>query len=571
MTSKTSFFNIGIYKETVRRFLWGSILYFIILFISSSMSVMITADSEFYHMNANYFADHPIILSGHYMGIPIVLSIVIPTIVALMIFRFIHSKGQAIFVHSLPVSRKAIYISSVTAAFTLMFLPVVMNGIILAVMSFTRYGIYFEAFSAVEWTLYNMLSLFMMFSCAVLSATLTGNSFSMIVINILIHSFAFITASSLSVMAETFLYGYTTNNAVIEFIIENNLAVSAFSFMETRFIGSPPALDIIKYILISAVLYVISYFLYKRRNVENAGDIAAFKCLNHIFKYAVTLFVTLFGFAVFSQYTTENGIAFAVILLLISIVAYAASEMLLKKTLNVLYSWKGYVGFAICFSLVTMCFAFTSFFGYETQVPNPDEIKKAAIYNYYFREDEPYVSDEISIAAINKAHSDLVNNEKIPVVAKNGYTYHNTYINIVYELENGRKMSRRYPVSEEKRNMIMNDMYKNTEIKKATEPAFIDKKLVRNIILYNVSTGSKFDSDIIDALRDDIMNMDYQTIHDDLYNSSSSVYSLEFEYITDTRTDIHGNETNNIRYYQYNITPKFKNTYNQIKEAIKTQ
>ena len=34
MTLKTSLFNKGIYKSTVRRYTWGAVLYFIILFMS---------------------------------------------------------------------------------------------------------------------------------------------------------------------------------------------------------------------------------------------------------------------------------------------------------------------------------------------------------------------------------------------------------------------------------------------------------------------------------------------------------------------------------------------------------
>ena len=113
---------------------------------------------------------------------PILLAIVVPTVVALMVFRFIHSKKQAIFIHSLPVSRKANFISSILAAFTLMCIPVIANVAILIFISLLKYGNYFTVPDCVWWMIYNLAGLFLMFSVSVFSANLTGNSFAMIII-----------------------------------------------------------------------------------------------------------------------------------------------------------------------------------------------------------------------------------------------------------------------------------------------------------------------------------------------------------------------------------------------------
>ena len=66
------------------------------------------------------------------MIIPMLLSVVVPTIAGLLIFRFIHSKKASVFVHSLPVKRSTNYISSVLAALTA---PVVNTGLFLIGLS----------------------------------------------------------------------------------------------------------------------------------------------------------------------------------------------------------------------------------------------------------------------------------------------------------------------------------------------------------------------------------------------------------------------------------------------------
>ena len=131
MTLKTSLFNKGIYKATLRRYVWGSVLYFILLFLSTGIMIILNEDPQ-HAYNTGIYGRAAKLLAGEYMIIPMLMSIVVPTIVGLMVFRFIHSKKTSIFVHSLPVKKKANYISSVLAALTLMAAPVILNTVILA-------------------------------------------------------------------------------------------------------------------------------------------------------------------------------------------------------------------------------------------------------------------------------------------------------------------------------------------------------------------------------------------------------------------------------------------------------
>ena len=110
MILKTSFFNKGIYKSTVKRYSWGAFLYFVILFVSTGLSVFLNVEQHFSDMPQDYYREYPLILNGVYMTVPILLALVVPTVASLLVFRFVHSKKQAVFIHSLPVSRKANYI-----------------------------------------------------------------------------------------------------------------------------------------------------------------------------------------------------------------------------------------------------------------------------------------------------------------------------------------------------------------------------------------------------------------------------------------------------------------------------
>ena len=106
MTSKISLFNKGIYKSTVRRYLWGSVLYFIILFMVTSMVILFDVDKDntWRYMEQSGSA---LILDDMFLFLPQFIAHFVPTVVALLIFRFVHSKKTSVFVHSLPAETEA--------------------------------------------------------------------------------------------------------------------------------------------------------------------------------------------------------------------------------------------------------------------------------------------------------------------------------------------------------------------------------------------------------------------------------------------------------------------------------
>ncbi len=572
MISKTSFFNKGIYKSTVKRYSWGALLYFIILFVSTGLSLFLNIDRDFSHMPYDYFEDYPVILHGVYITVPILLALVVPTVVALLVFRFIHSKKQSIFIHSIPVSRKANYISSILASFTLMCVPIIINGIILIFISMFGYSHYFTVENCLMWIGYNLVGIFLMFSVAVFAASVTGNSFATVAINGLIHAFLFITVATLSVMAGVFVYGYIETNNLFEILMERNFAVVVFGFMDKYFRDDITDLQIIKFVIAAVVLYVGSYFLYKKRRLETTGDVAGFKCLNHIFKYVVTFLATMFGFAIFAPYVEENAVVFTLIIAIISIIAYAASEMVLKKTLNILYSWKGYVGFAVCFVALTLVFSQTSFFGYETKVPEVSEIEEAALYNYYHRE-EPFTANEELIGMVIDAHEDFIFEIPSTSYERLYSSPYNTRIHIKYNLKNGKTIYRVYPVTYEQRVEIMNAFYEYDEYKQMCEEIFVDESKVTGINLQSYNNGGYREEHEIDdykellaILKEDILNMSYEELYPKELKGEDILYDVSINYLFDGGIDENGKLINYRNGIYLNITDKYEKTVKWLKD-----
>lgn len=581
MILKTSLFNKGIYKSTLRRYLWGGVLYFIMLFLFTGMMILLNEDPN--QLNAYWSGSGgSTLLGSEYMVIPMLMSIAVPTIAGLLIFRYIHSKKTSVFVHSLPVKRSANFVSSVLSALTLMAVPVVLNTLILIIMSLAAYSAHFSVGDCITWMMLNLFSLFVMFSCVCFVASITGNSFAMIGLNVIFHSVGLILAAAFTMVSEVFLYGFAGEGFLIDKIFNNSFITRIPTIMtswgyvtEKVYIGY--IIDIVIFIIAALVLYVLSGFLYTKRRMETAEDIAGFNCLNHIFKYIITFVGAIAAFAIFCFSIYENPLVLWLMVLIISAVIYFGVEMLLKKTLRVWKSYKGYVGFAAVFALMMCLFAFTSFFGFETYIPDSERIESVAVYNYYNRE-KPLLENEEIISKAILLHNKFVNGRTI----LSGREY-DTRIHIEYHLDTGRVMHRVYQVTDDRLHQIMDSLYKNKEYKEASEEIYIPMESVYRVSMQ--SGGQYVDlvddkekmKELVSLIKKDVENLSYSQ----MYNGGWS-FNVEINYvpleekiinlngIEVTKSSIIGidevSEDIRIEYLHYSINPNYTNTINWIKE-----
>ncbi len=560
MTSKISLFNKGIYKSTLRRYAWGSVLYFILLFMVTAMVIMLSF-SDANRGALSYYRTRSILLSNEFILIPMLISMAVPTVVGLLAFRFMHSKKASIFVHSLPVKREANYVSTVLASLTLMALPVALNAIVLILMSLGGYGELFSVADCLVWLLYNLLSQLIMFSGVCFSAVITGNSFAMIPLNVLFHTICMIIVYGFSSVCTAFLYGYASSNSVSYVLSKTNFPMSIANLADG---GRTPDKEAIISIIISVIaaliIYLISLLLYKKRRLEKCEDVAGFDCLNPIFKYLATFVAALVAFGMFSYQMQSNKIAFWIIVAIISAVVYFATQMLLKKSLRVHSSYKGYLAFATVFTAIILIFAKTSFFGYETRVPDKADVKEAAFYEYY-RWQEPFTSDQETISKILTVHGMLSNSEEMQVDHRGSFTY----VHIKYNLKNGKTMHRRYLVKIEKYNEIMTDIYRSMEYKKSLEDIFEPMETVMYADVYlekgSLHMTAKDDlSKLVECIRSDVERLSYKEIY------GSKLFAIDFQFVSKEPKDKTLDDSARVCYISQPVNNNFTKTIEWLKE-----
>lgn len=559
MTSKTSWFNKGIYRSEVKRFAWGSVVYFILLFAMTSLVLLLSKNGESPHMiNGKVI---PLLLTRAFVLPSMLLSMAVPTIVALLIFRFIHSKRQTIFTHSLPVSRRANYVSSLLAAFTLMAVPVILNGLILIAVA-ARFGFaLFGVGACIQWILINLLCLFIAFAYACFSASLTGNTFAAVVINVLVHSFLLIIVSSFGIVADKFLYGYAGTNTIQEFLLHYlPLPWLVLTFCSYEAVAMPHILPLICQITAASVFYVLGYVLYRTRRLETADDVAGFKCLNPIFKYFAASLAALGSFAIFNGLIDTTPQLALILILLITVIVYTACEMVLKKTLKVSRSYKGLIGFFAVTAVIAYVFVFTSFFGFETYVPKTEDIKSVAVYNYYTT-DEPFMEDsdikELAVDVQNR----LISKRRILNSSDNQHDI-TTNVHIVYNLSNGKTIRRQYIINTTELLEVMNRVYKNKDYVRKCD-AFFSSDVVRYVnaeITYptpvSINNAEEVES-LMAAVQKDILSLDY----DQMFLRAYICYDLNLEIGYIRKGDSPNDDgEGNMMYMNRGINMNYKNT-----------
>jgi len=565
MTLKTSFFNKGIYKSTIRRYAWGSMLYFAILFLITGMVILLTANPE---RIERYYGERQLILSSDYMIFPMLLSMVVPTVTGLLIFRFVHSKKASVFIHSLPVSREANYISSVLAAFTLMAFPVILNSAVLMIISLSGYGKLFSVGACLVWMLLNLLSLFIMFSCTCLAAVITGNSFAVVVINILAHTFVLILSAGFLKLASLFLHGFSQEYTFVDVILKNTFPVRLSEIMTMWGYSERPfeqyGVSIAKFTGISVLFYILSGFLYKKRRMETVEDVAGFSCLNIIFKYALTFMAFLGAYSLLCGVTEGNLAILWCMVIITAAIIYFGAEMLLKKTFRVWRSYKGFAVILAVFAAVICVFKFTAFFGYETRIPETEDIQAVSLYEYY-NDEKPVFEDAGIVQMVKEIHSEMISD-------KDEKEEHSA-IHIEYLLKNGKIMHRRYRI-DEKIHKVMNRMYENLEFKKANERIFrpmdeIYKIRVRGQSSSEEITAAEKKVELISCIKEDVGKLSYSHIHSDAWS-----FGIEIEYaaykgsLTPSKTypTITDSEGKRVQYIYISINPSFEKTVKWIKE-----
>ena len=490
-------------------------------------------------------------------------ALIIGLVICIRSFSYLHNKRQTDMVGSLPVSRRTMYFSRLISSFIISAVPMILVNLFIAIFVTNKIEFGEGEITGININLfdYTFKSALVLFSCICLFGLLSiccGKTADKIISFFAINYGAPIAILLLMVLPALLIMGYHIDINFYWVLIFSPL-LSIFQF------------DTIYWLIFCAATLAGSVFLIKKRKAECAQSHFAYKfplvAVKLLISFATGIVTALLMTIIAVITDSENGdtALFWVGMILGSAIAYIIIQLIFAR------GFKGFLKGLIPYGAMILCFAiyFTSlsfgFFGYESYVPNIDDVKSVSFNSG----DTAYVggvnilqhevTDKNIIKEAIDAHkqviklrpefdkSHMLERSAVSIAGSMGNNYSDVFdqfndseitkYNIVYTLKDGRKISRVYTTFnyvDSDDNKYIHFLHTN-EYKENVSPIFIcDTKYLTSVDLYGVEYESDDDDDSYIVYKNKALSV-YKTVMEEYkkygFDSNDfSEYSLCFNY-----------------------------------------
>ncbi|MGE4548629.1 MAG: DUF6449 domain-containing protein [Intestinibacillus sp.] len=305
MTSKNSFFNASLLRETLRRNLWAVTLsvlgFFFTLPLPVAMTIQSTASRQFDTPLQKQEEMSRLVREMLGLSNPLVkfVIVVMAAVCAISIFSYLHSRQKTDFYHSLPVRRGTLFTVNYAAGAAIV-LPCYFVMMLVACLIAVASGVP-DAIAAAHLPVTiatHLVFFFAVYALAAVCTVLCGNT----IVSLLLMgwaTFSFSGAAALwSVLQMAFYRTYGGMGRATEILIERlSPVVQFFILRPAEYNGKTLwyynglensggiAGILALYLFAAAALTVLAYFLFKHRQSERAGGAIAFAGLKAPLKF----------------------------------------------------------------------------------------------------------------------------------------------------------------------------------------------------------------------------------------------------------------------------------------------
>ncbi|TWE05153.1 ABC-2 type transport system permease protein [Neobacillus bataviensis] len=540
MPSRMSWFNKELLLQIGRSTGWISIVYFLgLVFILPIQLLMIFSDET------QRYQPEPNNLFLINFTFQIGIMVIVPVILAVFLFRFLHVKQAADLMHSIPLKRDRIFHQYALTGVVLLILPVAVITLILLLMHNTLdFSNLFNVRDIFYWAGTTSVITLLLYTAAVFIAMMTGMS---IVQAVLAYAFLIFPIGMTMLVffnLKIVLYGFP-GDYFLNRQLEKLSPISSAAVLDSRKFQWGEG---IVYIILAIVLYGLSIIFYKRRNLESASEAIAFPKLRSIFKYGLTFCVMLLGGSYFQEvsYGSFSWTIFGYVIG--AVLGYLGAEMILRKTWRVFGRIKGLIVYLTITAVLGIGVQILGI--YENKVPVEEQIKTVLFSNQlgFYANDDIYreyytpspMKEKGNIEAVRKLHQQLLSYRKINQQKEN-YQSENFYIQ--YEMKNGSKMTREYSVNERLYEDFLKPIYESKEYKLSAKEIFkLKENKIKTLTIGSgpVSQGVTLSNandikEVMAALRKDVLAESYEDnryfkgTNIEVYLGSDHFMSFEFK------------------------------------------
>jgi len=431
MKSKTSFFNTSLLRRDLVRYAPAWVLYgvfLVLIFAGNLLDNTPAGIARTLGESVQYFS---------------ILNLIYAMLCAQLLLGDLHNTRMCNALHALPIRRESWFLTHLAAGMLFCLIPLTAAGLLfLAVL---------EKFwlAALLWMAALTLQFLFFYAVGMVSMLLTGNRFAGLVVYCIINFIAGIALWLFYALFIPHLYGLIIDPEpwlvlcpVAEFLQRNWFSVISY---ETSSNTHLVVQDGWGYLLIcSAVALVflgLGVLLYRKRNLEAAGDFLAFRRLSPVFLVLYT-FSAGAALHLFGQLFVNADNEFIFLLAGLTI-GFLTGLMLLKRTLRV-FRLKSFAQFGVILAIFGLSLVLTILdpFGITRWTPKAEDVQSVVLDRMYsstmeqYRHTDPAIIEQvISVHKYGIAHRDENINGRPDI-----------QINFQYTLKSGRKVAREYAV-----------------------------------------------------------------------------------------------------------------------------
>ena len=395
MQSGTSYFNKTLFAKHFARFwpIWG--LYGLIWTVCLPLSILAGSRSGWMAADARVLPLNYLDTTG-WVSAATFLAVVFGLLAAMAVFSYLYSARSVGLFHALPLRREGLFLTSYLAGLGFLILPNLAVFLLALAAEAACGAVVFS--SLFTWLVVSSLLGLFFYSFAVFCAMFTGHILALPAFYVVLNGLAAGLAVLFGQMAHEFLFGFdgaawlsgiatwlspilclSACHVVIPTVMDAAGSGRA-DYASAYFTGLG---YVALYALVGVALAAVALAVYRRRQLETAGDVVSVSWVRPVFKYgvafcaAVALGETLYS--LFSALLPRGAWGLLLMLLLWGAAGYFVAEMLLRKKFWVFRgSWKGCVVLLCCLT-AAMCLMEFDVTGFERRVPDPARVQSVSL------------------------------------------------------------------------------------------------------------------------------------------------------------------------------------------------
>lgn len=434
MKSRTSFFNTTVLRKDITRFapVWGLYTIGIVLFLLVP-ELFSTADNKAYLL-----ADSMTSMS--------VINLIFGGISALMVFGDLFKARLCYATHALPLRREGWFLTHFTAGMLFSFVP----NLLLALLYMTMLRAHW--YLALMWLAVVTMQYLFFFGAGAFCCLCAGNRLGAAASYLILHFTLQLVGWYAEEIYTPLLYGVEFNWEFLSLFTPAstlpsleyvNYTTRPFQLIEVYY-GEWLYLGIMA--LSGAGLAALAMLIYRKRNLENAGDFLSLPAAKPVFLLVYTLAV---GYLLCNLVFPELLGMFIGLL-----IGFFTGKMLLNRTVRVFRGWN-FLHFGILVTVIALTLGLTALdpFGLTRYVPDTDDVEvmyfcdstDSHLYLYESPEGR-VIDDSAEIDQFRQFHEEITDGRyhQTDSDTPSDVTTVTTYLR--YDLKSGRTVIRRYEI-----------------------------------------------------------------------------------------------------------------------------